>query len=227
MPHRSRQYADRVNVVKYVKVGDGWRFAKVAEQNGKIVRDHVLISGRDELHREGTYYIEWYVRGIRRRKAVFQFSELINQARRKALEVAAMAAGMIRPETRPVSHKPAQVPIGAAIDKYLDYIDHHRSRRTYQTYRYTLDKLLRQSYTKTYIEEVDREDILKFMTDCYRKNLGRRTVYGKLVVVLQMFKRYGKTKLIEPSDWPDYVETIRPIYEQCAECCGLWAGSCA
>lgn len=28
-----------------------------------------------------------------------------------------------------------------------------------------------------------------------------------------MFKRFGRTKLIEASDWPKYVEKIRPIYE--------------
>lgn len=27
-----------------------------------------------------------------------------------------------------------------------------------------------------------------------------------------MSKRFDKAKLIEPSDWPDYVEKIRPIY---------------
>ena len=63
------------------------------------------------------------------------------------------------------------------------------------------------------MEDVSREDIVKFMTDCYKRGLGGRTVYDKLVVVLQMFKRYGKTKLIEANDWPDYVEKIRPIYE--------------
>ena len=51
------------------------------------------------------------------------------------------------------------------------------------------------------------------MTDCYKRGLGQRTVYDKVVVVLQMFKRYGKTRLLEANDWPDYVETIRPIYE--------------
>ena len=51
------------------------------------------------------------------------------------------------------------------------------------------------------------------MTDCYKQGLGSHTVYDKLVGVLQSFKRYGKTKLIVSSDWPEYVETIRPIYE--------------
>jgi len=72
---------------------------------------------------------------------------------------------------------------------------------------------LRQSYAKEYVDQVERQDILNFMTDCYKQGLGSRRVYDKLVVVLQLFKRHGKTKLIESNDWPDYVDTIRPIYE--------------
>jgi integrase/recombinase XerD len=63
------------------------------------------------------------------------------------------------------------------------------------------------------VDQITRDDILQFMTDCYKHGLGKRTVSDKLVVVLQLFKRHGKIKLIEPSDWPHYVETIRPIYE--------------
>ena len=61
--------------------------------------------------------------------------------------------------------------------------------------------------------EVERQDILNFMTDCYKQGLGSRTVYDKVIVVLQFFKRHGKTKLIESHDWPDYLDTIRPIYQ--------------
>jgi integrase/recombinase XerD len=87
MPRKSQQYAKRVKVLKYVKIGDNWRFAKVVERNGKIVRDHVVISGRDEHHPEGTYYLEWYEIGNRRRrKAVLEFADLIEQARLKRLK---------------------------------------------------------------------------------------------------------------------------------------------
>jgi integrase len=103
--------------------------------------------------------------------------------------------------------------MGNAISRYLDFVKERRSPRTYSTYRYTLGTLLRESYRRTYVDQVSRDDILQFMNDCYRRGLGDRTVYDKLVVVLQLFKRHGKTKLIESSDWPDYVEKIRPIYE--------------
>jgi len=56
---RTRQYAGRVNVIKRIKVGDRWPFAPVVEKNGKLVRDHVRVSGRDEHHPEGRYYLDW------------------------------------------------------------------------------------------------------------------------------------------------------------------------
>jgi integrase/recombinase XerD len=65
---RTKRYAERVNVLKKVRVNGSWKLASVLERNGKIVRDHVLISGNDEHHPEGGYYLEWYQEGKRRRK---------------------------------------------------------------------------------------------------------------------------------------------------------------
>ena len=207
---RSKQYAERVNILKKVRVGGVWKLASVLERNGKIVRDHVLISGHDEHHPEGGYYLEWYQEGKRRRQAVGDFSEVVEAARRKSIEVNAQKAGIIEASPEPEQQR---VTISQAIDEYLDFIKAHRKQRTYVTYRYTLDKLLKQWCRRSFVDQITREDILQFMTDCYKHGLGKRTVYDKLVVVLQLFKRYGKIKLIEPSDWPHYVETIRPIYE--------------
>jgi integrase/recombinase XerD len=168
---RTRSYAQRVKILKYVKAGEKWRFANVVEKAGKVVRDHVLIAGRDEHHPEGTYYIEWYeVGNRRRRKAVPNFAELVEQARRKAIEIEAMRVGVMRippaPALSPVSAAPLRtraprLAVGAAIDKYLDFVENHRSRRTYLTYRYTLDRLLRQSCRTQNVHDVSRDDILE------------------------------------------------------------------
>ncbi len=91
MPRKPKQYANRVKILKYIKVGETWRFANIVERNGKIVRDHVTILGRDEHHTEGTYYLEWYeIDNRRRRKAVPNFADVAEQSRRKAIEVEAM-----------------------------------------------------------------------------------------------------------------------------------------
>lgn len=211
MPQQ-RQYGERVNVVKYVRVETKWRLVAVVEKNGRIIRDQVWIAGRQEHHPEGNYFLEWHEQGRRRRQSVGPFDNVADAARRKALELSAQKAGLIPTPPAPVK-APARIKIGAALDSYLEFVERHRSPRTYLSYRYTLGTLLRESFAKAHVDEVGREDILKFIADCYARNLSGHTVYDKLVVVLQFFKRCGKTKLIEPSDWPSFVETIRPIYE--------------
>jgi integrase len=215
---RSRSYAERVNVLKKVLVKGDWKFVPVLEKSGKIVRDHVVIAGHDEHHPEGSYYIEWYEgTESRRKESVGGFENVLEAARRKSIELHARKAGVLTTEKAnegaAAGNGNGRVTKDAAIQEYLEYIQAHRSERTYKSYRYTLDTLLRTSYTKPYVDAVAREDIVKFMTFCYDRGLQARTVYDKLVVVLQFFKRNGKSHLIEPSDWPKYVETIRPIYE--------------
>ena len=200
-------------MIKRVKVNGKWPFAAVVDRNGRIVRDHVWISHKDEHHPEGRYYLEWYQGGKRRRQAIGNFEQVVDAARRKSIELNALQAGILLPSDENSTPAPGRRTIGAAIDEYLEYVRTQRSLRTYRSYCPTLDTLLRNSYGKAYVDEVTREDILKFMSDCFKRELGARTVYDKLVVVLQLFKRNGRTGLIEPNDCPDYVDTIRPIYE--------------
>ncbi|MFZ0311053.1 MAG: hypothetical protein WAL89_22970, partial [Candidatus Sulfotelmatobacter sp.] len=158
---RSKQYAERVNILKKVRVGGVWKLSAVLERNGKIVRDHVLISGDDEHHPEGGYYLEWYQEGKRRRQAVGDFSEILEAARRKSIEMNAQKAGIIEAIPEPESQR---VTISQAVDEYLDFIKAHRKKRTFVTYRYTLDKLLKQWCRRSFVDQVTREDILQFMT---------------------------------------------------------------
>lgn len=87
---RAKQYADRVNVIKRIKVNGKWPFAPVVERNGRIVRDHVWVSGREERHPEGRYYLEWYKGGKRRRQAIASFDQVVEAARKKSLELDAL-----------------------------------------------------------------------------------------------------------------------------------------
>jgi integrase/recombinase XerD len=207
-------YADRVNLIKKIKTADGWRFAPVVpEANGRL-KDRVRINDQIEVHPEGAYYIEWRVggrRGRRYRTAVAR-DEAIDQARRKAIELRAIRDGLIAgPEPEP--EVTPKTTIGDAIDAYLRYVKMQRKPRTHLTYRYTLDTLLRAAYKKKYVEDATRDDVLDFMTYCYELGLGARTVYDKVVTVLQLFKKHGRTSLMEKGDWPKYVDAIRPIYE--------------
>lgn len=207
-------YADRVNLIKKIKTANGWRFAPVVpEANGRL-KDRVRIDGQVEVHPEGAYYIEWRVGGRqgRRYRTAVARDEAIDQARRKAIELRAIRDGLIAaPEPEPEAVP--KTSIGDAIDGYLRYVRMQRKKRTYLTYRYTLDVLLRASYRRKFVEDATRQDVLDFMTHCYELGLGARTVYDKVVTVLQLFKKHGRPGLMEKGDWPKYVDAIRPIYE--------------
>jgi integrase/recombinase XerD len=206
------EYADRVNLIKKIKVAGSWRFAPVVpEPNGRL-KDKVRVNGTVETHTEGAYYIEWRERGKRCRISVAR-EDAVAEARKKAVELQAIRDGLIASPEPVVEEAVAQTAIGDAIDAYLRYVKMQRKSRTYLTYRYTLDVLLRASYKKKYVEEAAREDAIDFMTFCYEQGLGPRTVYDKVVTVLQLFKRHGRSGLMEKGDWPKYVDTIRPIYE--------------
>jgi integrase/recombinase XerD len=204
-------YADRVNLIKKIKVDNSWRFAPVvSEPNGRL-KDKVRVNGQIEVHVEGAYYIEWRERGKRCRASVTR-EDAVSQARRKAVELRAVRDGLIAaPEPEP--EVAPKTKIGDAIDAYLRYVRMQRKPRTHLTYRYTLDTLLRTSYKKKYVEDATRDDVLDFMTYCYEQGLGARTVYDKVVTVLQLLKKHGRSGLMEKGDWPNYVDTIRPIYE--------------
>ena len=84
---------NRVNILKKVKVGKTWNlFPAVVESNGKL-RDKVRVRGKVEIHPEGFYYIEWWQDG-RKREQVKERSEVVDRARRKAIELHANRAGI-------------------------------------------------------------------------------------------------------------------------------------
>src|SRR5271155_890507 len=67
-------YAPRVNVLKKVKLGTFWRFAPLKQDaNNRTSWNSVLIDGKQEIHKEGTFYIEWYDNGRRKRESVGKF----------------------------------------------------------------------------------------------------------------------------------------------------------
>ena len=49
----AKQYGERVNIVKYIRVEKKWRFAAVVEKRGRVIRDQVWIARRKEHHPEG------------------------------------------------------------------------------------------------------------------------------------------------------------------------------
>src|SRR6202158_2336389 len=49
-----------VNLTKRVQTPHGWRYCTVIlSANGRVKPDLVIVSGKQETHKEGAYYLEW------------------------------------------------------------------------------------------------------------------------------------------------------------------------
>jgi integrase/recombinase XerD len=200
---------NRVNILKKVKVGHTWNlYPAVVEPNGKL-RHKVRVRGEVEVHPEGYYYIEWWQDG-RKREQIKDRAEVLDRARRKALELEANRAGI---ETVSENGNGKGPTVAEAVTAYLrDMEPPQREPKTYAAYKYCLE-LFASTCAKRYIQDVKREDLLAFIRKLYELKCGPRTAYNRAVIVSQLLKTYGITKLLHNRDWPEYVEPIRPMYE--------------
>jgi integrase/recombinase XerD len=199
---------NRVNILKKVKIGKTWNlYPAVVGPNGKL-RDRVLVRGKVEVHPEGYYYIEWWQDG-RKREQIEDRVEVLDRARRKAIELQANRA-----DIKTIQQNDEKGPtIAEAVASYLkDMEPPQREPKTYMAYKYCLE-LFASTCTKRNIQDVGRDDLLAFIRKLYELKCGPRTAYNRAVVVSQLLKAHGITKLLRNRDWPDYIEPIRTIYE--------------
>jgi integrase len=211
MPKKQKHkgYSCRVNILKYVKIGDKWRFAPAQTQNNKLKLDWVRVNGKPEHHAEGTYYIEWYQDGSRRRQSIQDSGAVLEQARRKAIELDASKAGIEITE----NEAGERIRIDDAVLSYLKEIEPpQREPRTHKAYKHCLE-LFVHNCRKTYLHDVTREDLLHFVRKLYDLGCGPRTAYNRAVIVSQLLKLNGISGLLHKRDWPKYVDPIRSIYE--------------
>ena len=200
-----------VKLFKQIKIDGAWKLAPALfDTKGRVRRDHVRVQGRDELHEEGMYYLEWWSAGKRTREPggpdAFVAAE---KARRKQAEMSAVRSGVVTPAS---DNGGDRVRIKDALEKYEDYIRYHRSLRTLRTYRPIL-RSFGDFCPRTYVDQVERPDLIDFATLCLKKGQNGKTIYNKLVVISQLLKQHGRAKVLDAADWPRFVETVRPIYE--------------
>jgi len=202
-----------VILLKQVKVEGKWRHARALfDTKGRVRRDRVRVGGQDELHPEGSYFIEWWDDGKRHLEPVgADAQDAAEQARIKQAELAAMRNGII-PQHQVVESVQDRTTLSAALDSYKEYVQYHRSLRTFRTYRPILESF-KKFCSRVYVDEVERQDFIDFATHCMKEGQKGKSIYNKLVVLSQVMKQHGRPKLLNTSDWPKFVETVRPIYE--------------
>ena len=208
----NKTYSERVNIIKYVKHADRWRFAPIVKRpNGNIHWDYVLIDGTAQQHLEGKYFIEWREDGARRRKSVGTIpSDILAEAQRQRALLDAKAAGIDVAKTE--STPPArQLLVADAAERYLRDVQMNKAASTFRHYSHCLG-LFKQSLAKTSMDAIDRDDMMDFQAYLYKLGLSARTVKHKTIIVTQFLKVFGVRGLLNKGDWPTYTEADPTIY---------------
>jgi integrase/recombinase XerD len=202
-----------VTLLKQVKTKNKWRHARALfDSKGRVRRDRVRVNGKDEPHPEGSYFIEWWDQGKRHCiPAGADAQDAADKARVKEAQLTAERNGIIPALPQPQT-APQRTSLASALDDYLNYVRYHRSLRTFRTYRPILTSF-KTFCPKSHVDDVQRQDLLDFATHCMKQGQAGKSIYNKLVVLSQVLKQHGKRKLLTSADWPSFVETVRPIYE--------------
>ena len=172
----------RVNILKQIKADTGWKLVAIP-RNKKGGYDW------DSLP-EGRYYIDFYQRGKRRRRAAGQTAaEALEAVRRKRHELEGRALGIEGAE----EEETARTAVHLAAKRYLASIEALKKPNTYRKYKAVLDRFVEFLPPNADPKKISRDDLTDFMVVLKNKHkLDNNTVIHQMVIVAQFLKRYGK-----------------------------------
>jgi integrase/recombinase XerD len=205
------QHARKCHLTKRVTVNGGSRYCPVVmAANGRIKPHAVIVDGREELHTEGGYYLEWTAGRKRTRKAVGNDATEAQRLReKKEAELHAWATGQqVKPENN------GNRLISGAIATYLDEIKLTKKPKTLAAYTTALT-YFQESCHKMCVEEITRKDMLEFSAFLRdEKGQSPRSVYNKFENVMTFLKANGVRGLVGKNDWPRFTEEEPEVFER-------------
>jgi integrase/recombinase XerD len=217
-----------VNVLKRVTTEKGSRYCAVVEAaNGRIKPDYVIVDGKQEFHKEGSYYLSWYEGSKLKRVSVGKNASAADARRHKQEQIlAARNTGLVVAD--PAESK-SPLLVNAATE-YLAEIEAQKKRATHRSYRNCVQLFL-QSCSKQTVAEVDRGDLLAFITFLRQRGFAAYTVRVTFGIVWSFLKAAGKEITLNRGDWPKYTkeepeayerETLGKFFAACSEQEHLW-----
>jgi integrase len=167
-----------------------------------------LIDGKEQVHPEGRYYIDFLQDGQRRRLAAGATAAEAaiaadQQTRTLTARRAAADAGITLPQSKPPAGSRL---LQEAVETYLLEIQAHKKKKTHSAYRTALSYFL-ESCKKQTLEEIHRTDMLAFKTYLRdKKKQSDRSIANKFENVMSFLKQQKITGLIGKNDWPTFTE---------------------
>jgi integrase/recombinase XerD len=202
----------RVRVVRSLKIdGKAVFCAPDTTPKGAISSEIVLYKGRKLKFPpdEGRWYLRWEEGSKPKWQRCESFSDALHQQVRKQIELQAVSAGI---EVKP--DDPSRLRLLEALQQYID--DQKllkRSKKTLAAHRITKESFLRSCH-KTFLDQVERRDLLNYAESLRKEGLSERTVFTRWIAVMSILKFHGIRGLAKRGDTPRYVENEPEAYTQ-------------
>ena len=174
-------------------------------------------------HPEGEYYLRYAGRTEAVGNVSYVALDRFEERKAELLGSARADSPTNQPQT--VERKSARVAtLDAAVTEYLTTgkaAEKNWRKHTLQCYTLGL-KLFRESCSKTYLNEIDGDDLRRFkvflrkqqtQTKTVTKRIDDRTVWNHFNNVVGFLNSYGMRNLIPQSEWPAYEEKNPEAYE--------------
>ena len=194
-------------IQKYVK--------PVFSQNHSLRPFWAWVNGVPEHHPEARYVLRY--RGSNGRRAwetIGQDSGVALAAKlRKEKELAARQSASEAGLTVVGNSVKERVLICDAIAEYLSDCQAHRARKTFAGRKRTLD-IFMQSCNKTYLDQIERRDLLDYMTFLKNRGLAAHTIFNRAEALNIFLRANGITGLITRGDMPRYTEKVVAAYDE-------------
>lgn len=199
-----------VRLYLHIKMSSGKRsFAPVAYgKNSKILPQRALIGGQIELHPEGQYYLRYSLDGKQVFRPVGKDAEVAVVARLRKehlLRAAALGANVAADGVGD------RLTLAKAKERFLAEKAAHRTDKTCQEFTYVLPQFIGVT-GKRYLDEINSEDLLGFITHLRGLGLKDRTVANKLARIECFLRRFGVVNLLTRYERQRYVKKVARAY---------------
>jgi integrase/recombinase XerD len=194
-------------IYKYVRTDKGWRYRKAAfHPNGKIKPNVVVVSGVEEKHAEGRYFLnfnnQWIDVGEDALDA--QRKRLLRLNQMECERLSGRSAAAAHPGRPSVVEFSGRKVIKDEVESYLADLElTRRPARTVQSKRKYLGDFV-GLIGKGFADEYRREDVLKYKNKLQDEGFAPKTIDTRMMAVVTFFNRWLKIKLgLDAKDWPE------------------------
>lgn len=175
----------------------------VLTSNGRVKSFVAWVNGKEEHHKEGSYYLRWRENGKQTRKCVGRDPQLaLTKMQRKEQALRSRAVGL---KVEGDSGDGPGLTLSDAVNEYIeDLRAKGRARKTLMAYTVTLNRFVECCPGK-YVGEIGRHEMMRFMTCCRDKfKLSRRSLRNVVDLATFFLAAYGVTGLFHKGEKPKF-----------------------